>query len=61
MYPLLITVKEIDLMSTTGILLRVKADPLAFLVANSSYLSRIFKSDTNNYFHVVPGYSSHKM
>ena len=51
----LVSMKETDLVLTTGILLRISVGPVAFLVAKSFTASRIFENDTQTYFHVVPG------
>ena len=48
----------VRLMPITGILLRMMVSPLAFLVATSFNLSRIFENHTNKYFHVVPRHHS---
>ena len=55
------TAKGTDLMPITEILLRIKADLLGFLVANSFNSSRIFEHRTKKYFHVVAGHNSRSM
>ena len=61
MYLLLTKVKKIELMPITGILLRMKVGPLAFLVANCFKSIRIFENHTSKYFHVVAAHNSSKM
>ena len=61
MYPLFSTVKETDLMPIAVILQRTKVGPVALLVASSFIASRIFKTRTQNYFHVVLGHISRSM
>ena len=61
MYPLLATLKETDLIPITGLLVWLKAGPLAFLVAIALACQGVWKSHKQIFFHVVPGHNSHNM